>query len=324
LLDKDNSDFLRREYCKNWYIPIGQWGATPYYIDLAPADGRYTFKNFYATEQFKTICDLNAKWYEAGYRAPAMGTIVDQNNYFYNDMLAAVWNLPVKESERIDDFLATSGNAGQSLVDIELNPGETRWITNGTMGGISAYKNSNKKSHVVDFLNWMRESRDNFDLVNYGVKDVNYHLTPEGNLTYKAVNGMPEIKASKRYTLTGLNNSWAYIDYMRFTDNMTPQAIEKYRTWNSQPNVKVSPLAGFMINMNQEMDGWRANMSTAESKYCGELLFGTQRWNSAGSGGKTFLENFLSELNPNGANDKLMAALQAQLDKYCADKGIYS
>ena len=35
VLDKDHSDFLRREYCPDYYFPLGNFSCYPIYIDLA-------------------------------------------------------------------------------------------------------------------------------------------------------------------------------------------------------------------------------------------------------------------------------------------------
>lgn len=323
LLSRDSGSFLKREFCKNYYYPLGQWGQTPVYIDLANKEnGKYVVKNFFESDGFKSIADINAKWYDLGYKPTNYADISDMEGAFNNDLLATIWNNALKESERAETFHAISGNDGNELYNIVLNPEETMWIQSGSTSGLAVYGTSKRQIQAVDFINLLRQQKY-FDLLTFGELGVNYNLTEDGRYVYEATETGAAISARNKYSLLGNSSAYSTLNTIRFSRALSETGVQRYLNWDSRPEVRVSPFSAFRVRLDSEMDRCYTVIKNAMSKYCDQLTFGYySREDRLPNATRTVYDQMLYEMNVNDSMTKFIAAIQAQVDAYCEANGL--
>lgn len=305
-------DFLYREYCPTYYFPLIEWACKPVYIDLDPENGKYEVKNFYASEAFQQICQKANAYYKAGYVSPE--GLAGSENYFYAGMLGITWSTLFKTSERIDDFKAQTNKLAPDaeIYDIYLNPDDDRYIVEGfenSLGLLSGGKNPNE---AVDFLNWVRSSQANHDLVCFGVEGRNYKLTADGRLDFD------DIDNDMRYA--ALMPYWCFNDirYMRFSKSMSEESIERLKTWDSKDNVIVSDLVGFVPDLRATSTSTAYKNVSASSEVVTNLIDGRYALTDS-VGSQTRYAKLLQDVN-NAGMQTLIDALQEQVDAYLASK----
>lgn len=318
VLDKDNGDFLKREYAKNYYFPLGSFSQYPVYIDLSEkVDGTYKVKNFYTSEAFKNMANKSREYYLAGYRNPNRQSLAADSidSVFNSGLLAAIWSTATKVNERIDAF--KTKNPDGEIVNILINPNDTKWITAGG-NMISVYSRSKKAAHVVDFYNWILSDRANSDLVSYGISGKNYNLTSDGKLNMAGISDANNYQATfPSFVFNNFNN-------VRFSKEMSDAEIASTQNWDTEGDVRVSPLIGFIPEVTGTFSTAYSLVNAAEKNYSEDFLYGSKGLDQIQSGSTTYYQAFLNSLNQklryNGTQtaviDIMIAELQAQVDEY--------
>ncbi|MGN1099206.1 MAG: extracellular solute-binding protein [Christensenellales bacterium] len=319
----DHSQYLKREYCKNYWFPLGSFACLPIYIDMSKkVDGTYKVESFYESEAFVNMANKAREYYLKNYKHANYQSANSANadTQFNNSLLASIWSTSTKISERIDAF--KSVNPDGKLYDVLLNPEETKWIASGA-NMLSVYSTSSHAAHVVDFYNWILSDTDNSDLVNYGIKGVNYNLTEEGRLDFTGIadrniysNYFPY------YVFTNSNN-------MRYSKEMSDEDIETLVNWDAGDNVSVNPLIGFTPVVTGITATAYSLVSSVENSYSTAFLYGSRSLDEE-SNGKTIYDTFISQLHQTisykGTKtpviDILIAEIQAQVDKYVEENNL--
>lgn len=319
VMDKDHSNYLRREYAKNYYFPLGSFSKYPVYIDISQKEGgKYVVKNFYTSEAFKSMANKAREYYLLGYRNANRESLASDSvdNAFNNGLLGAIWSTATKTNERINAFKTL--NPDGKLYTAILNPTETKWITSGG-NMISVYSKSTKGAHVIDFYNWLLSDSDHSDLLCYGVLNKNYKLTADGKLDFTG------IASADNYSEKFPSFVFSSLKNFRYSKEMSNAEIEQMNNWDSGENVKVSPLIGFIPEIKGAVNTAYSLINAAEKSYCEDFMYGSKGLDEV-SGGKTYYEAFLNQLNQTltyqGAKtpimDILIAELQSQVDAYVA------
>lgn len=128
--------------------------------------------NFFETEEVKERLHLLSKYYKAGY-------INADSNIAQDD--AKLRKFVTKGDGQPFADKIWSASAGRELVTSSITD---TWVTNisttGSMLGIN--KNTKNPEKVVEFLNLLNTDEYLRNLVNYGIEDVHYNLTDNGQV----------------------------------------------------------------------------------------------------------------------------------------------
>lgn len=302
----DNYSLLFREFCPTFYFPLVNYACRPVYIDLANKEnGKYVVKNYYESEAFKKFTKKTREYYVQQYVTAE--NISGSINYFYADQLGMVWNTLFKQTERIDEFLATVPNG--KLYDVYLNEEDPRYIKEGADNCMVLLKNCKNPNETVDFLNWIRESQENHDLACYGVEGRNYNLTEDGKLDFSQID-------LKTRNFSATMPYWAYNDirFLRFSKNVSDEYIEERKHWDDE--AVVSELIGFMPDMkNTEFTAVYANVKAAEASVTDMVNGRVDPSGQLQGTNKTRYQALLDDLKVAGI-DRLIEMLQQQLDAF--------
>lgn len=313
VMDKDHSDYLRREYSKNYYFPLGSFSKYPVYIDMSQKiDGKYLVQSYYESDAFKNTVIKANEYFKAHYKRSSRSSL-DANLMdasFNAGLLGFNWSTPQKITERIDAFKQEQPDG--ELYEGMLNPDETRWIVKGE-NSIACFANSSKTEHVIDFLSWMREDQANFDLVAYGIEGENYNLTEDGRLD------LSEIPDDKNYSAIFPAFAFSTTDNIRYSAAVSDSEIERMSNWDTGENVKVSPLIGFAPEYRGIFNTAYAQVSAIEMQYSEDFMYGL--YDITTGEGKTRYDTFISTLKANGL-DTLISELQKQVDEFVAENNL--
>jgi putative aldouronate transport system substrate-binding protein len=291
----DNTRGLLREF-GDIYLPIGDNGAGPAYID--PADKSLQVKNFFESDIFRNIVMTKRKWYQKGWLPKDAQEIKDSETALNNGKIAATWSNVLKTSERIDAFKATLPNG--TLEDVFLNPEKPKYIFDAASNLLSVFSTSKSSKAAMAFVNWTRSSKENYDLFSYGVNNVNYKLDGEAVSTQ----GIAD-----RSTYNQVNWAWDDIRMKRFSKNVSPSYIENLKVWDK--NSIVAPMLGFRFNA-EPVKSEIAQIDAVGQIYVGAAYSGFTDYDA-------FYPEFKTKLKAAGI-DKVIAEIQKQLNEFVAKK----
>ncbi|KRF09827.1 extracellular solute-binding protein [Paenibacillus sp. Soil787] len=291
----DNTRGLLREF-GDIYLPIGDYGAGPAYID--PADKNLEVKNFFESDIFKNIVKTKRKWYLNGWFPKDAQEIKDSEAALNNGKIAATWSNVLKTSERIDAFKTTLPNG--TLEDVFLNPEKPKYVFDAASNLLSIFSTSKNSQAAMAFVNWFRSSKENYDLFSYGVNNVNYKLDGEAISTQ----GIAD-----RATYNQVNWAWDDIRMKRFSKNVNPAYIEKLKVWDKDSIV--APMLGFRFNADP------VKSEIAQIDAVGQVYVGPA--NNGYTDYDAFYPEFKSKLKAAGI-DKVIAEIQKQLNEFMAKK----
>lgn len=301
-------EFLYREYAPSFFFPLVNYAARPIYIDVANKEnGKYVVKNFYQSEEFIALIEKTRTYYTPLNYVPDT-TPSNTAQLFYGGMLGAVWNTILKTSERIDEFKAYQPNG--DIYDVYLNKEAPRYITVGTDNMIGLLSKGENPNETVDFFNWVRTSQENHDLVCYGIEGINYNLTENGRLDFT------NIRKDKRYS--DKMPYWSFNDFrfVRWSKNLSQEYIDSRLTWDTSPNVVVTDLVGFMVDLSDTRAATLyANIKATESAPATHLIDGRWDYLEILDNGKTRYEQFIEDLEKAGI-DEFIQIVQKQLDDF--------
>jgi len=306
-------EFLYREYAPSFYFPLINYAARPLYIDLAnKEDGKYVVKSYYESEEFIDFITKTRTYFRPLNYVPE-STPSNTGALFNANMLGAVWNTLLKTSERIDEFMKVQigsfNNPNAGIYDVYLNPNEPRYLVTGTENMMALLSKGSNPNETVDFLNWIRSSQDNHDLVSYGIKDLNYELDENGRIDFS------NIRNDKRYADT--MPYWAFNDYrfVRFSVYLSEEYIESRINWDNSPNLVITDLVGFSVDLSGlEIQTLYSNVKAVEAIPVANMIDGRLDYLEIVNN-KTRYERLIDDLNDAGLQ-RLIELIQQQLDNY--------
>jgi putative aldouronate transport system substrate-binding protein len=338
-----NNTFMLRELAPSYFFPIKDYALRPIYIDIAEGmlTGNYTVKNFYASSVGEET--VFQKWsskartlVDAGY-APAGGpsSVSNPDYNFNNDRLGSLWNVTLKQSERIDTFKENASKANvanapdPAIYDVLLNSSVEKYVMVGADNMMAVMSNSKNANEVVDFFNWIKSSQDNYDLFCYGIEGVHYYGSTkkiEGTdyevkyISYKK-EGSPTIQPKMRYA--DKMPYWAItdIDMMRWSTNLSDEYIISRLEWekvdaNGKANYIVSPLVGFNLDYSS-LEFKTAKMNVmASTGFAAEFATGKAHLNElVGSTSETKYQQLIAKVKEAGI-EKMITEIQKQINDY--------
>lgn len=347
-MGEHSNTFVLREYAPGYYFPIIYYAQRPLYIDITQqnAKGSYDVKNFYESRAFIQWTETATSWVDAGYTPEDGASSLTGHDYrFYTGMAGCLWNVVLKQAERIDEFMAQQPiGSSAALYDVYLNEDAPKYVMTGADNMLAVLSFSKNPNEAIDFFNWIRESQDNYDLFCYGVEGENYFADEKtiqnedgedvlvhyfSYSTVKEVNG-EEIKvnipADKRYAVNFPNWTVTDINMTRWSKNLTDEYILSRIYWekddeNGEPlNYVVNPLIGFVLDETvPALKNNKANVMAAMT-LAAEFADGRSALDEeVGSPATTKYARLLADLE--AANiDGLIAEVQRQVDEFVAKK----
>jgi putative aldouronate transport system substrate-binding protein len=233
----DTGPFLLREYGDVAFL-AGNYLNAPVYID--PADPELKVRATYESDFFKKIMEKMHEWQRKGYipYGPS-GTPVfpDPEKALYEGKIAATWSVVLKQTERIDSFKEKLPLA--ELENVFLHPEKPKYMFTAADNILSVFSTSKHVNETVAFMNWVRQSQENYDLFTYGVKDVNYKLVGDA-ISYD------EVAPEKRYM--SIQWAWNDIRFARFSKHLSVDYKNELRNWDK--DAVASPTLGFVIDLS--------------------------------------------------------------------------
>ena len=291
-LPDDRSFF--REY-GDVVMPINNGARGVAYLD--PADPEMKVKSYYESDIFKNIVNMKKKWYDMGL-LPKPNQIKDQEVAFNTGTLGSIWSVVLKTTERIDAFNKACPEG--KIEDVFLNPDKPKYIFEAASNLLSLFSTSESPKQAIAFVNWFRCNQDNYDLMSYGVKDINYKL--DGN----AVN-VEGIDAEKGYNQ--INWAWDDINFKRFSKLITSDYIDYLKNWDK--DAVAVPSLGFKFD-TEPVKTEVAQINALEEEYAVPAFSGYIKYDE-------FFTEFQKKLKDAGL-DKVIAEMQSQIDKFKTSK----
>ncbi|MDR6884366.1 ABC transporter substrate-binding protein [Bacillus sp. 3255] len=293
----DTGRFLLREYGDVAFLAGGYLNA-PVYID--PADPQLRVRNTYESDFFRSIMQKMHEWQDKGYvpYGPSdTSRYPDPELAFNSGKVAATWSVVLKQTERIDAFKAM--NPDGELENVYLHPEKPKYLFTGADNILSVFSTSQHVNESVAFLNWLRSSQENYDLFTYGIKDVNYTLTPDGAIDY---DGIPPEKQYMPISWT-----WNDIRYVRFSKYISPAYRGELRNWDKEATA--SPTLGFVPDLSP-IKSEIAQLNVIITEYLPLLYDAKGDWAAT-------MGSFRVKLKDAGINH-VIAEIQKQFDSFRA------
>jgi len=214
---------------------------------------------------------------------------------FDHGFVGAVNANPMRAAERIDQFTNHVPDGWIESVVFQSDRPMNFFSGDNMLAVPSTSRNVNE---AVAFVNWMKSSQANMDLVSFGVEGVNYAL----------VDGAVDTSIG-----TGDNhfsiNRWMWDDtrLARFSANFPQADVDQLRTWDD--GVALSPFLGFTFS--------EADVSNQLGAVWGVVWDNVGQWTTGQAEFAASRDTFLSALESAGI-DAIVAEAQRQLDEFLA------
>lgn len=292
----DTGPFLLREYGDVAFL-AGSYLNAPVYID--PADPELKVRITSESDFFKKVMMKLHEWQRKGfipYGPEGTPVFPDPEKAFYEGKIAATWSMVLKQAERIDSFKEKMPLA--ELENVYLHPEKPKYMFTAADNILSVFSTSKHVNETVAFMNWVRQSQENYDLFTSGVKDVNYKLVGDA-ISYD------EIAPEKRY----MSMQWAWNDirYARFSKHLSEEYKEELRNWDK--DAVASPTLGFVIDLSP-IKSEVAQVNVIISEYLPLLYKESVDWDAT-------MSRFRSKLHDAGI-EHVRVEIQKQFDAFQA------
>ena len=219
---------LYRVFNPTYFFP-----AQGVYIDLA--DPNLTVKNYWESEAYKKFCDKYYEWVQKGWATKDSTKIKLSSNDFIAGKIGTCYGNVLFPTEKIDALKAVSPDG--EIESVSFNPDQPKYIELATDNLLSVFAQSKKVNESVAFINWIRSSQENYDLMSYGISGTNYNVSGDS----VSIEGIAKehVYAPKSYT-------WTDLRFNRYSKNVPAAYIDTIKNWDK--NAIQSPLLGMAID----------------------------------------------------------------------------
>ena len=276
-------------------MPIQNGARGLAYLD--PADPNMKVMSYYESDIFKNMVNLKKKWFDMGL-LPKPNQIKDQEVSFSSGQIGAIWSVVLKTTERIDAFKTACPDG--EIEDVFLYRDKPRYKYETTSSMLSLFSTSESPKQSIAFVNWFRSNQDNYDIMSYGVKDVNYKLDGDA-VSYDG------IASDKVYTQ--IFWAWDDINFKRFSKWISADYIDYLKNWDKDA-ISV-PSLGFKFD-SASVKTEIAQIQALEEEYAVPAINGYIAYDD-------FYDEFIKKLKAAGL-DKVLAEMQTQIDAFKAAK----
>jgi len=204
---------------------------------------------------------------------------------------------PMRAAERIDQF--TNNVPGGRIESVVLQSARPMNFFSGD-NMLAVPSTSNNVNEAVQFVNWIKSSQANMDLISFGVEGVNYTL----------VNGGVDTSIGTDENHFSINR-WMWDDtrLARFSANFSQADVNQVRTWDD--GIPVSPFLGFTFE--------EENIENQLGAIWGVVWDNVGQWTTGQAEFAAGRDTFLSALDAAGMN-AVVAEAQRQLDEFMAGR----
>ncbi len=258
-----------------------------------------TVTNFYESEDFRYLVDLVRGWYLDGYVAKDMATSTDSGEAQMRagNLFSYMTNSKPNTKQEKDD---------QTGYDTTIVPIDTNMMTTGGINAISygVGAGSPRPEKAMELLNWISQTEEANDLLNWGVEGVHWVEQEDGTANF------PEGVTAES---CGYHQNMGYIMPNQFNshvwDGNSADIFEQYQEVDG--NAIPSKAYGFNPDLSGVTDQIAA-VTDVTSQYLAQITTGTVDPGPA-------IEEFNQALYNAGLQD-IIDAKQEQLDAWLAEQ----
>lgn len=138
-----------------------------------------TVTNWYETEEFMDACRMMREWYQAGYTSADLATCTDSGESLMRAGNLFCFSTSGKPNTKAEKDAMT----GYDTTCVKVTPDVCyTTATNSVLYGISSNSEDPKKAMIL--LNWIYNTKEANDLINWGIEGKDYVLTEDGTIDY--------------------------------------------------------------------------------------------------------------------------------------------
>lgn len=258
-----------------------------------------TVTNWYDSDVFKDACKIMREWFQAGYTSADLATSSDGGETLMragNLFSFTTWGKPNTKAEK-------DAMTGYDTTCIQVTPDVcTTKVTNSVCYGISS--NSEDPEKAMMLLNWIYETKEANDLINWGIEGKDYVVTEDGTIDFPEGINADNVGYHQDYGWALMNQFNSYI----WTGNDS-DLWDQYK--EVRENAIVSQAYGFFFDPTNVV-----NEISAVTAVSDEYL-------TSVSSGSVDPDTAIAEFNEklyNAGLQTIMDEKQAQLDAWLAEQ----
>lgn len=250
--------------------------------------------SYFESDEFKKTVEIARRWYEKGIISSQLvsdSTAIESGflagkGMFRNGTAGRIW-------ENTDTIVANAPEAEISVQMIGREVAKTSRGNYSTAFCVSA--GVTNPQDYVDFFELVYESQETYDFFTYGEEGTDYTLDENGRISVLT-------------TPSPFFESWitSHTDYMRFSSNVSDEAIEEYKAWDDNKTLMKSN--GFIFD-TEPIAEIAAQLSAVCSEYATPVLLGVS----------DDYDGLLSQLKAAGL-DEYIAEYQRQFTEFYNNK----
>ncbi len=285
----NDKDFLGHEI----YI-FGNDALGYMYVDID--SGNYKVENFFKTDVFKRIWKENIKAYQKGWFERDILSDTSRDYKFVTGQAAAMAGDLYNIVERQNQL---SKNVPEGKIELAIFNKDGKWMNLTPVNNYAMLSSTGKHpERAIMFLNWLRQSQENYDMLMLGIEGKTYNLVgkeakvPEGVNPVDRYNPTPWFTMHFPYLRTWTSDPEEYKNALDFWKGLRPETSPLASFAFSCENVKAESLA---VQKLVEEIGRPLNTGiiSSEAEY----------------------QNFLEELDRAGM-EKILKDTQRQIDEH--------
>lgn len=264
------------------------------YIDLD--NGEYKVENYFRTPVFKRIWKENIKAYQRGWFERDILSDISRDYKFVTGKAAAMsgdlYNIVDRQNQ-------LKNQVPEAEVELAVFNKDGKWITSNPVNNYAMLSSTGKHpERAVMFLNWLRKSQDNYDLMMLGIKGKTYNLVdgqaqvPEGVDPKERYNPTPWFTMHFPYNRTWTTDPEEYKKALDFWEKLKPVNSPLSTFAYTSENVKAESLAVEKL-IDEIGRPLYSGMISSEAEY----------------------QNFLEEMDKAGM-ELILKDTQAQIDRH--------
>lgn len=215
------------------------------YIDIDKKP--FKVENYFKTEAFKTLWKENIEAYKNGWVEKDILTDNDFDGKFISGLAAAMNGDLYNITERQN---ALKKNVPAGEIELAIINKSGRWINMNPVNNFALISSTSKNpDRAMMFMNWLRESQENYDLYMLGIPGKTYNLVgekaevPAGVDPKDRYNPTPWFTMHMPYMRSWTSDPPAYIEALKFWKEMKPESSELMGFSYSSENVKAEKAA---------------------------------------------------------------------------------
>jgi putative aldouronate transport system substrate-binding protein len=218
--------------------------------------------NWFESEQFKTFAEINREWYTKGYTSQDVATNLDEGHIKMKagNLFSYITFANPAGAAQVESL------TGQPVELIPLSGPGFKSTSTATAALLSVANAAKDKTKAFEFLNWAYTNGEFNDLLNWGVKGVDWVETEPGIADYPEGKGPGEVS---------FHNGAGFILPNQFSGHVwagSPANLgELYAKANTE--AKASKAYGFMFDQ-QSVSAELAQLNAVYEQYKKQISFG--------------------------------------------------